>query len=239
MTTQSLLLLGENYNELGPVTIAELPGRGAVALSRGAFPKSYRYVDPNEDAVLLVTSSDGVLIAVADGFNGVDASHFVMESLITPAPELIRTKEQAFRERFELFVVEMSAALESAGMSRTCLVVAAICGDTCSWASMGDSSLFRSSCERPVSIANDIAVGPGLLSLPPPYDAWSGSFTPLPGERIAVVSDGVTNFVSPLTDIAKLLGSAASDGEAAHALTTRAMSGGAGDNVCASVISLP
>jgi serine/threonine protein phosphatase PrpC len=50
------------------------------------------------------------------------------------------------------------------------------------------------------------------------------------GARIALVSDGVTNFIAERT-IPGMLGAAASDLDAARALAQAAFEGGAGDNV--------
>jgi serine/threonine protein phosphatase PrpC len=60
---------------------------------------------------------------------------------------------------------------------------------------------------------------------------WYGSFECEPHERIALLSDGVTNFAPAIAQLVAALGAAPSDLSAARALAEQALQGGAGDNV--------
>ena len=54
---------------------------------------------------------------------------------------------------------------------------------------------------------------------------------------IAVVSDGITNFIPDPTQIHGILEAAECDASAARALAEHAMTGGAGDNVAVATLS--
>jgi serine/threonine protein phosphatase PrpC len=231
MKTRSLLLLGRDHPDLGPLALVWLPEGGALALSRGARPKAYEATDPNEDAALLVHGERGALLAVADGFHGLAASHRALELCEGAAPALIGVGLGDFRLAVERLAVGIGEQIRDFGASRTCLVLAAVDAAGCRWACLGDSSLYRSTQSDSVSSPNDLIVRPGLRSLPHPVEYWSGAFRPARGERVALVSDGVTNFVENLSAIPRLLASAKSDAEAARELSLAALHGGAGDNV--------
>jgi serine/threonine protein phosphatase PrpC len=239
MKSRSLLLLGRDYTELGPLAQVWLPEGGALALSRGARPKDYDAVDPNEDAALLVRGERGALLVVADGFHGVAASHGAVELCERAAPALIGVGLADFRLAVERLALGLGQEVRNLGASRTCLVLAAVDAGGCRWACLGDSSLYRSSQPDSVSSPNDLIVRPGLRGLPHPAEYWSGAFRPERGERIAVVSDGVTNFVEDLSTIPRMLASAKSDAEAAREVALAALHGGAGDNVAVVTLALP
>jgi hypothetical protein len=207
--SRAISLLGRDYTELGPLIQVSFPDGGALALSCGARRKAYHAVDPNEDAALLLRSERGALLAVADGFHGLTASHRAL-----------------------------TAGRELRSASRTCLLLASIDASGCRWACLGDSALFRSTRSDPVTPCNDLVLQPGLRALPHPPDDWSGTFRLEPGERIAVVSDGVTNFVTDMTSIPRMLASAKSDAAAAREIALAALHGGAGDNVAVAALTL-
>src|SRR5215470_12737194 len=94
---RAIALLGKDWPELGPVGLLELPDGGAVAISRGAHPKPYAHTDPNEDAVLLVRTDAGVLLAIADGFNGSEASELGLAEVRARASALLEASGEAFR----------------------------------------------------------------------------------------------------------------------------------------------
>lgn len=75
MAEGARLLIGTDHPTLGSQAIEGVDDSTAVGLSAGRFPKSYWHLDPNEDAALAVVDADRVLLAVADGHNGADASH--------------------------------------------------------------------------------------------------------------------------------------------------------------------
>jgi len=233
------MLLGCDYPELGPLAQVALPDVGALALSCGARPKSYDAVDPNEDAALLVRNERGALLAVADGFHGLSASHRALELCEQAAPALIGVSLVDFRLTVERVALGIGLELRRLGPSRTCLLLASVDAAGCRWACLGDSALFRASHADSVSSPNDLIVRPGQRSLPQPVERWSGAFRAEPGERIAVVSDGVTNFVPELGSISRLLASAKSDAAAAREIALAALHGGAGDNVAVVTLTLP
>jgi len=234
---RSIALLGRDWTELGPLALAELPDGGALALSRGAYPKAYAHTDPNEDAALLVRAQSGVLLAVADGFNGTDASELAIERVRAHAPELIEASGADFRAELGRVAADVRAALRPRARSRSCLVLAALRGERCELASLGDSNAFVAGDPNPLARQNALLLGnperlpegrPELFHWPVARPA---------GARIALMSDGVTNFVEDLSRIPRLLAESASDVDAARAVAELAFAGGAGDNVAVAVFA--
>ena len=115
--------------------------------------------------------------------------------------------------------------------SRSCLLVCVVVARTCRWFCLGDSALFRASAPEAASPSNDLVLEPRLRGLPKPPEFWSGVHELKPGERIAIVSDGVTNFVTNTRSIADVLTNAETDADAARKIALAAMRGGAGDNI--------
>jgi serine/threonine protein phosphatase PrpC len=229
--TRSLCLLGRDYPELGPLGIAALPAGGALALSRGALPKPYPHQDPNEDGALLVQTSAGVLLAVADGYNGATACELALAAAHESAADLVGSRGAAFRTRVTELVARVARRLPaSAARSRTCLVLARAAQRECEFASFGDSSLLRAGHAEPVSRTNELVLGRALDLAAVSPEFWYGRFECAPRERIALVSDGVTGFAA-LGELARELGEAPGDAAAARALAELALRGGAGDNV--------
>jgi serine/threonine protein phosphatase PrpC len=227
---RALCLLGRDFPTLGPLGLAGFPDGGAIALSRGARPKPYRHVDPNEDAGLLVREGAGRLLAVADGFNGRRASEIAIERLRARASELLVSEVGAFEAAARALLEAIARDLADVGPSRTCLLFAALVGPRCHWASLGDSHLFRATAPEPVNGSSSLVLGPRLPRLPAaPH--WCDSFEREPGERIALASDGVANFVADPARIHAFVQEAASDRDAVRRLALEAMRGGAGDNV--------
>jgi serine/threonine protein phosphatase PrpC len=234
---RALALLGRDWAELGPLGLADLPDGGALALSRGALPKAYAHTDPNEDAALLVRTSTGVLLAVADGFNGVEASELAIERARARAAELVEASGDAFRAEVARLADDVLAALPRRSRSRSCLVIAALRGESAEVASLGDSNAFIAGAANGLASENSLLIGnPEPLSRAR-ADLFHLRFTRAGGERIALVSDGVTNFISDLTRIPRLLAESATDLAAARAIAEAALDGGAGDNVAVAVFS--
>lgn len=78
---RSAVLFGRDHTELGKLAVVEITSRLAIGISRGRFPKGYAHVDPNEDAVFASTDGETTVLAVADGHNGVSASHRAIEAI--------------------------------------------------------------------------------------------------------------------------------------------------------------
>lgn len=88
---RSAVLFGRDHTELGKLAVIEITPRLAIGISRGRFPKGYAHVDPNEDAVFAATDGETTVLAVADGHNGVDASHQTIEAIASTASETINS----------------------------------------------------------------------------------------------------------------------------------------------------
>jgi len=84
---RSALLRGREHLELGAVELVA-EGRAAIALSRGGALKRYAHTDLNEDCAAFARGHHGLLLAVADGHSGFEASELVVEHLLAnPAPQ--------------------------------------------------------------------------------------------------------------------------------------------------------
>lgn len=228
---RAIELLGRNWPELGSLVIAELEGGGALALSRGAEPKSYAHKDPNEDAALFVRLPEGVLLAVADGFNGVEAAELAIECARAHAETLVLADGADFCLKICALLEDVRTRLPRGSDSRACLVLAALRGASCELASFGDAFAFRAGSPLPLTQQNPILVGSehGPQRIDPAR--WHRSFERAPGERIALVSDGVINFTPDPSVIPGALSTYATDVDCARGLALAALRGGAGDNV--------
>jgi serine/threonine protein phosphatase PrpC len=229
-------LRGRDYPELGPIGSVGLPGVGALALSRGAYPKAYAHVDPNEDGALLYRGADATLLCVVDGYNGARASEVALDATLARADALGATADADFGGAVEALLADAGEALEHERRSRSCLLLASVRGHTCRWASFGDSFLFRSTHIEPENSPNDLIVGRGLRTPNLPPELWMGIFELEPGERIAAVSDGIPNFFPDPSRICELLRDGVDDLSTATALARGAMKGGAGDNVAVATL---
>lgn len=228
---RAIALLGRHWPELGPLALVELEDGGALALSRGARPKSYAHKDPNEDAALLVRLPVGVLLAVADGFNGFDAAELVIERVRAGAERFVTSSGAAFCDHVRDLLDDVRTRLPRGSESRACLVLAALCGTRMELASFGDAFAFRSGSPLPLIPQNAILVGSekGAREIDPVR--WYRTFERAPGERVVLVSDGVINFMPDPSEIPGLLAAGVSDLECARTLALAALRGGAGDNV--------
>jgi serine/threonine protein phosphatase PrpC len=234
--SRAICLLGRDYPELGPLGIAALEEGGAIALSRGSQPKPYPHQDPNEDGALLLHTDGGVLLAVVDGYNGVEASEAALLAVIERAGDLCEATGSGFRAVVGRVVGRVAERLPAAAQrSRTCLVLARVSGRRCEFASFGDSSLLRTTRPEPVTTPNELVLGRALELAGVPLDLWYGSFECSPGERLVLATDGVTNFGPAAPELARAAAEAASDRLAARELAELALRGGAGDNVAVCV----
>lgn len=232
MKSRSLCLLGRDFPDLGPLALAHFPHTGgALALSRGLHPKPYRHTDPNEDGALLFQDGDAALLAVADGYNGATACERALEAVRGSAPSLLIRDADGFETRVLELVRSVAKDLSAVAPSCTCLLIVVLVEGTCNFASFGDSSLFRASSSAALNVANELNLRPTFGSRPLPRGLWAGSFEREPGERIAAVTDGITNFVPSPEKIHALLRDSVDDAAAATAIARAALNGGAGDNV--------
>lgn len=151
---RSALLRGREHLEIGAIdAVAE--GPVAIAISMGGAKKSYAHTDPNEDAVFFSVGNAGILVAVADGHGGFEASEVVLEHLLShPGPQWVEpggvtpaswnrhalaavsdANGEILRERFDTDMEK----------SRTTLTMALVVpeADVLLYACFGDSHLFR------------------------------------------------------------------------------------------------
>jgi serine/threonine protein phosphatase PrpC len=245
-TLAAVSLLGRDYPDLGPVASVGLPRAGGLALSRGLEPKAYAHTDPNEDAALVALGESGVLLAVTDGYNGAAAAELGLGFTQRRAAALLDACAagagaggEPFERAVRSLLVELREALRAVEPSRSCLLIAALVGRRCDFASFGDCSLFRGSQSTPLNVTNELVLSPTLGERKLPTNLWLGSFERADGERVALVTDGVTNFAPRPQEIAQLLASARDDTRAARAIAELALRGGAGDNVAVSVSGAP
>lgn len=233
MTAQSVSLLGSDSTILGEVSSGSV-GRAGVALTRGRFPKSMAWVDPNEDAVLAAQKGDRWLLAAADGHHGFDAARTAMSSIRARMSDVLaddrdgRSVLTALFEHARGQVAESLAAVEEARKdSRTALSVVLVRGREAFVATCGDSSVFLVRPRKVRSVTAD--------------SRFLGPRTPAPavvrlrlraGDGLAIVTDGFTDFLSQPVEMALGSQMAATDpAQAAQGLVQVAFAGGAGDNV--------
>jgi serine/threonine protein phosphatase PrpC len=228
---RAIALLGRHWPELGPLVLVELDDGGALALSRGAQPKVYAHKDPNEDAALLVRLPEGVLLAVADGFNGVEVAELAIERARASAERLLLASGAEFCARISDLLDDVRTRLPRGSESRACLVLASLRGARCELASFGDAFAFRAGSPLPLIPQNQILVGSERGSREIDPVRWYRTFERAPRERIALVSDGVVNFMPDPSEIPGVLAASSTDLECARALALAALRGGAGDNV--------
>ena len=242
MDARWLELRGRDYPELGPLGSASLAEGGALAISRGAYRKPYAHVDPNEDGAFLQRTDSATLLCVVDGYNGVRASELCLDAVRAHADAILAAAPEAFVAAVTEVALEAGRALAGRWRerSRSCLFVAVVEPDECRWAGIGDCAVFRASQPDPVSRENKLVVGPRLakqLPAPEQCDQWSGSFARAAGERIALVSDGVPNFVPEGRLVQEALRDAPDDRSAADAVVRLAMECGAGDNLAIATVA--
>ena len=151
---RSALLRGREHLEIGAIdAVAE--GPAAIAISMGGAKKTYLHTDPNEDSVFFAVGGAGVLVGLADGHRGFEASEVVLEHLLAhPGPQWVEpggvapaswdrhvlaaicdANEEILQERLD---TEM-------GRSRTTLSLALVLpeNEVLLYACIGDSHLFR------------------------------------------------------------------------------------------------
>jgi serine/threonine protein phosphatase PrpC len=248
-------LWGTDHLDLESVASATAGPRVALAITRGRYPKSYRYVDPNEDAVAAVTGASGTtLLVCADGHNGATASHVAVREILSafgddPPPSLSED------EWLELFGRVNGAVIATKGLgsvhpsSNTVLLAALVAGGEVSWAALGDGALVlaRPGAMRGRQLNKEAMrfVGHPMNRRQLKGTVQRGRARVEPGEWVVLVTDGLSEFVAPLRPadvVPRVLALAARDGDggaeaAALALIDTACNAGAGDNVAAAVLA--
>ncbi len=234
-------LWGDRNVVLGEVATAVLEPRAGLAISRGRLPKRYRYLDPNEDAVLAAAGPAGWLLAVVDGHSGFDAARAALGTVEREAGVLLERDDlEPVVAVHQLFVAArkaVAAALGKVGRerqaSRTALSIALVTGDQVHGASLGDTVALRLGDDDVEEIGTaGPFLGPGTLA---PQVYWAPFDQ---GDRLLVASDGLMDYLGQQWEECLREAAAASDlADAAHRLVLHAFNGGAGDNVAVGLLA--
>lgn len=237
------VLWGPDHVELGEVAVRDAAEGVALALTRGLQPKSYGYLDPNEDVAAVSVGDRAALLVVADGHNGAEASTVAVRTVLDrlgddppPAdlddPDLVRLFHAAGQA-----VRSATAGLGRVRReSRTTLTLALLAGRRLQWASLGDSALFLVGAGggRELTSPEPRFVGPSLTTGAIDRLLGRGTVEVGHGDWVVLVTDGFTNFVRgavPADAAAAVLRDLHDAGEAVRGLVDLAGGGGAGDNV--------
>lgn len=156
------ILLGRDHHALAEVTVsADEPA--ALAISLGGAAKTYAHTDPNEDAALLVRGAGGMLLAVADGHGGADASEIAIEVLAARGETWTAATwhcEDWSGEAVSLLLQANTAIRDAAArggrrLSRTTLAFALVRPEdpVIRFASIGDSHVFHVTPEGALDLA--------------------------------------------------------------------------------------
>jgi serine/threonine protein phosphatase PrpC len=244
-------LWGRDHEELDEIASATAGERAGLAITRGRFPKAYRYEDPNEDVVAAVAGPRATLLVCADGHSGLTSSHVAVEAVLAalgddPPPEL------SDGEWLELFtaandaIVATKRATSVHPASDTVRLAALVTDARLSFAAIGDAALvvarpgtdrgrqlnreafrFLGQPMRPRAMRGVVARGTADLD----GDEW-----------VTLATDGLSEFVAPLrpADVLPRVLARAPEGTAEAAavgLVETACTAGAGDNVAAAVLA--
>lgn len=239
------ILRGVDHVELDQTAVATVAPDLAIGLSRGRHPKTYRYVDPNEDVVAVHREDGATVLMVADGHNGHQVSHaavdLMRDALAAEVPAWTRHGAvRAFHELNEE-VRAVRRTLEPPNRSaRTTLVVAVVTtnsdGQRCLvHASVGDSAVFTIRNKTVTQLSKDRQHFLGdRLSPPQVAGAMHYGQTDLHADDVViVVSDGFTNFARP-QDLSHLIGP--DPEQTVRRIIDRAGKAGAGDNIAVAAL---
>jgi serine/threonine protein phosphatase PrpC len=189
---ETILLLGRDHTELGDAA-TETVGPVSAALTRGRHPKAFPYTEPNEDALCAAVTDEMVLLAVADGHHGTDASHTAITKIASTIPTLDRS--QAAYEAVSLAATAIvSLPVPTDAPPGTTLTVVSITDATASFAGWGDSAAFHLRGRRLQPILDRKPVfGRSGDPTPPHIDQTT---VPLQaGDLLGVATDGLFDFL--------------------------------------------
>lgn len=231
------MLLGRDHPDLGQVAI-ERAGRVAIALTRGRHPKAYPYTDPNEDTVQAAVGGELVLMAVADGHHGHQASHLAIQAIHHVSPDLAGLPpETAVAAAMTAAGDALAAATPERTSPATTLTVVAVRGGEGAAAGWGDSAaaLFHGRRAESLTVRQPAFVRAGG-PVPPVGDL--STFPASPGDTVVVASDGLTDFVLQpwLRTLAGVFAGLTDPGEVVEAAVQAAGAGGGGDNLAVATL---
>ena len=238
-------LWGEDHEELDRIASATAGERAAVAITRGRYQKGYGYEDANEDVALAVTGTQSTLLVVADGHNGLTASHVAVQALVDafgddPPPEL---DDRQWLDVFAVAGEQVDEARTREGgqpASETVLVAALVTPYRVSFAAIGDGALVlaRPGTRRGRQLNREAMrfLGPPMNKRALRNTVQRGAVERAPDEWVVAVTDGLSEFVAPLrpADVVPRVLAMSREGTAeaaALAIVETACSAGAGDNV--------
>jgi len=243
--TFSAALWGADHELLGMTAVEAVSPTAAIALSRGAQAKQYRYTDANEDVVACHLDGDRVALVVADGHNGRESSGEAVAAVARRVGGLrLPPSVDLFIDVFWDAQEAVRNATQRPGApnpeSRTALALAVI-GDTeVFWASMGDGDVFL--CDRtiePLSPRRSYFLGWPMTRAELAERLETGNTAVPDGAVVVVASDGLRDFADPLgrgrAQLLSLLADAPDAAVAAKGLVDLACACGAGDNVAVGV----
>ncbi|HWB71841.1 MAG TPA: protein phosphatase 2C domain-containing protein, partial [Egibacteraceae bacterium] len=200
------VLWGKDHTELGKVAVRVVSDRVALALTRGRFGKAYGYVDPNEDAVAAAVGARAILLVVADGHNGWEATEVAVRAVLQRLGDDPPPADLTDEELVGLFSEASSEVLRVTSrlpwpnrQSRTTLTVGLLAGRRLQWAGMGDSALIVADRRggRELTHPHHHFVGYPMSDEAVRKRLWHGQAL-LDGQAwVVAASDGFTNFADP------------------------------------------
>lgn len=242
MTSGLVSLWGDELETLDDVAATPLDGAGAIALSRGRFPKAYPHLDPNEDAVLAAAGPGGRLVAVADGHSGFDAARAALRAVADSVDRLVAAAPDRPGEALESVCLDalravteaVAAAPAERADSRTALTVALETDGRLHVATYGDTACARLRAGKAKAVSGAYAfLGPGA---PPPR---LDQVRLRAGDAVLVASDGLVDFLGRGWTVraAEVVAAETDPLAAARALVELAMTGGAGDHIAVGLLA--
>lgn len=226
---------------MGAVEVVAVAEDLALGITRGLHPKPYDYVDPNEDVVAVVREGEVTALLVADGHNGHEGSHALVDAVLDllpqPLPATISPREAAtlLHAAAEQMRDVRRTLPQPNRMTRSTLTLALVApgpdGRVLTTAAVGDSAVLVVEEDRVEQVTRDRHRFLGdRYSLPEIAGAMHHAVTPLSdGATVVAASDGLTNF-APLDAVAPCVDGAA-PAQTVRAIIDLAGSHGAGDNV--------
>jgi len=245
------VLWGTDHEELDVVATLALGPRTALANTRGRYPKGYRYEDPNEDTVAAVVGPRATLLVCADGHNGATAPNVAVQEVLDafgadPPPALDDAGWLELFGQVNATVMARKSIASEQPASNTVLLVALASPGRLSWAAVGDGAIVvgRPGAQRARQLNKEVMrfVGYPMGKRSLKSTVQRGAADLEPDEWVVVVTDGLSEFVSPLRPadvVPRVLATVKppSAEAAARALVNTACSAGAGDNVAVAVVS--
>ena len=242
------VLWGTDHEELGSVATLAVGERAGIANTRGRYPKTYRYLDPNEDTVAAVAGPRATLLVCADGHHGRISSHAGVQAVLDavgadPPAEL---DDGAWLDVFTAANDAILAAKEAQPASETVLMAALVSFGRLSFASIGDGALVacRPGAERGRQLNRESMrfLGAQMNKRAMKNTVQRGTVDLDPDLWVVAITDGLSEFIAPMrpADVVPRVLALSREGTAeaaAVALVDTACSAGAGDNVAVALVA--